>query len=85
LSVQETWDDWKFFLIPFMIAVPLGVGMFAVLHHDLDISNEHLYFSIYKGDKCESLLWDKSFEVRKFFPDRTELMVIDHYLKERNC
>lgn len=85
MSVQESWNDWKFFLLPFMIALPIGAGLILILQHDMAINNEHLYYSIYKGDKCESLLWDKSFEVRKYFPDQTELKVIDYYLKERNC
>jgi len=84
-SVLQFLDDAKYFLIPFGILGGIFLGGFLILSHDLDISQEHLYYSIYKGDSCESLLWDKSFEVRKIFKDYTELEVIDHYLMEGNC
>lgn len=83
--MQEFWHDWRFFLLPFIIGLTAFVVIFSLLSHDMNITSEHWYHIMYRGDTCDSLAFDKSFEIRKIFKDDIELQVIDHYLKVKNC
>ncbi len=84
-QAQRFWKDWNAFLIPCVVVTAVFTIIFSITSHDFNIDREQTYDMIFSDNSCSSLEVTKSYEMRKIIKDQVQLMVLDKYLKEKNC